>query len=165
MLAVFAAYLAGHLALYVTILRYQAAFQRERTVLLYHALPGLLVVATAVGALIVSFDLDTLARIALVVGLHGIYSLSFLELWTLTQIGFSLAILAAHQEAERTGKAPDWSGLERTGAGKKAGRILELQRAGLVAEAGGIYHLSGRGRLVAGALAGLARLTNLNRLG
>jgi hypothetical protein len=165
MLAVFAAYLAGHFALYVVVLRYRPAFQRERTIFLYHALPGLVVVLAGLGALIVSSDLDTFARVALAAGLHGIYSLSFLELWTLTQIGFSLAILAAHQEAERTGEEPDWSELERTGAGKKAGRIHELQRVGLVAENGDVYRLSGRGRLVAGVLAGLARLTNLNRLG
>jgi hypothetical protein len=156
-------YLASHFALFVLVLRHLPPFQREKTIFLYHAMPAAGVALLAVSAWIVMPDAEMLARAILIVCLQGIYSLSFLEVWSLAQIGYSLAILAAFDDAGPTGNRPDLSGLERTGARKKAERIEGLCRLGLVSQSGPEMRLTAWGRCVTAALAGLAALINLKR--
>jgi hypothetical protein len=43
----------------------------------------------------------TMAAVMLGLSLHGIYSLSFLELWSLTQASYSLQLLAAKAQKDR----------------------------------------------------------------
>jgi hypothetical protein len=89
------AYLACHLAAYAVAFRWMRYFRTETGIFALHAASflGLLgaVAANAQGAP----DGPGLAapRIALALSLHGIYSLSFLELWSLTQGSYSLSIL------------------------------------------------------------------------
>ena len=89
----YALYLAAHLLLYVAVLRHLPAFRREQTIFAYHALSAVLVTASAVVvplALGTGFDAEWFVA---VVALHGIYSVSFLELWSLAEGGYSLQIL------------------------------------------------------------------------
>jgi len=98
---------------------------------------------------------EQVAGAVMIVGLQGIYSLSFLELWSLAQGGYSLRIL---MDWEATGRTPDWTGLQRIGAAKKANRLASLQRLSLLLTHQSNFSLSRRGRLVAAALAGVNRL-------
>lgn len=163
MLAEFACYLVVHFSLYVVVCRQRAAFQQERTIFCYHALPALGVTALCVLGVLADPSVDRCAEAAIIVGLQGIYSLSFLELWSLSQIGYSLAILACFQVAHDTGTQPDLGALERVGAAKKAGRIDGLQRLALVETHGALLRLTRRGHIVSAALLSVARLINLKR--
>jgi hypothetical protein len=157
MVALFAGYLALHFGLYVLVFRHLAAFRRESLIFRYHAFSAL--ASATVAALAVAWNpsAERWAEATLVVGLHGIYSLSFLELWSLAQGGYSLRIL---MDLERVGPAPDWAILEEIGAAKKANRLANLQRLGLLQAQDGRLFLSRRGRWVAAALAGIVRLIN-----
>ncbi len=91
--AVGLSYLALHFLLYVLVLRGRPLVQSERGIFLYHF--GSAAVFTLVAfCLAVSYFSD--AAIAIAIGLsalHGIYSLSFLELWTLAEGSYSMSIL------------------------------------------------------------------------
>lgn len=64
--------------------------------------------------------------------LHGIYSLSFLELWSLAQGGYSLNILEYIHSKGEVGVEADLSQLKQIGSFKKANRIDSLQRLKLI---------------------------------
>jgi hypothetical protein len=155
MLAIFAGYLGLHFGLYVLVLRHMASFRRESTIFRYHVLPAAASVTIGALAAMCNPTDEQVAEAAIIVGLHGIYSLSFLELWSLAQGGYSLRIL---MDWEATGRTPDWTSLQHIGAAKKANRLASLQRLGLLLTHQGNLSLSRRGRLVAAALAGVSRL-------
>ncbi len=163
MLAAFAGYIVVHFGCYVLALRHREEFQQEGAIFQYHALPAVAVTLFWIAAVIVSPTSEVIAQAVLVVGLHGIYSLSFLELWSLSQIGYSLGILIECDTAERTDSEPDLAGLEQLGTAKRAGRVDGTQRLGLVKTVGPAVRLTKAGRGVAAALAGLARLVDLKR--
>jgi hypothetical protein len=162
MLVLFAGYLALHFGLYVLVFRHMTAFRREALIFQYHAVPAVAVVMLAALAVICAPSSERCAEAAIVVGLHGIYSLSFLELWSLAQGGYSLRIL---MDVAGAGPAPDWTDLESVGAGKKANRQANLQRLGLLEAQDGRLFLSRRGRFVATALAAIVRLVAPARQG
>ena len=161
-----AAYLAGHLALYFLVLRHARTFSREAAIFLYHlvsavgttlvlalglvvATPGTLDVATAVG----------------VVALHGIYSVSFLELWSLSEGGYSLAIMAHVERARSRGLPVRLDGLHQIGRSKQASRLQGISRLGLIRRERDVIVLTRLGRLVATGLALIARAANIRMQG
>ena len=154
-------YLAAHLLLYVVVLRRLPAFRREGVIFAYHALSAVavtLVVLLEPLVLGVPFDFE---RIVAVVGLHGIYSTSFLELWSLAEGGYSLQILERLDRAERRGEPADIEALRAIGAAKQGNRLAGLSSIGLVRQTAGRVELTGTGRAVASVLALLAWLTNV----
>ena len=163
MLVAFAIYLVLHFGLYVLIFRHRPAFRNERTIFCYHAWPALGVGGVTVGVLLM--EPSRFAEVAIVLCLLGIYSLTFLELWSLAEGSYALSILLSVYAAEQTGIPPDLATLERIGATKKADRIGGLEHLGLVEAQGGLLHLTRTARIVTPALAGLARLIALQRKG
>ena len=88
-------YLACNFIAYTAIFRLIPFFRTETGILLAHVvsfgvLVSLVTAQAIMGADGLQFDLP---RVALAFSLHGIYSLSFLELWSLTQGSYSLSIL------------------------------------------------------------------------
>ncbi|MGH7353302.1 MAG: hypothetical protein ACRELS_01830 [Candidatus Rokuibacteriota bacterium] len=145
-------YLAFHFLLYALLLRRRRLFTRERTILVYHIV-GALGLTGALAARIVVAPQPGDGAIAVgVVALQGIYSLSFLELWSLAEGSYSLAIL------ERVDRGPDaatpegLSDLSRIGTRKRQGRLDDLQRLRLVRPRGDRIELTGLGRLISGGL-------------
>jgi hypothetical protein len=144
-----AAYLAAHLGVYAFVLRDMGGLRSERGIFLYHfasaVLAGLVALAFAV------FDPDAfgLAGVVLVLSLHGIYSVSFLELWSLAQGGYSLSIIAGVAQAEASGEELDLAGLAAIGRAKQTDRIGALERLGLVSGTEGRIALTSRGDRVA----------------
>ncbi|MBY0527545.1 MAG: hypothetical protein K2R98_29380 [Gemmataceae bacterium] len=163
MLAVFGFYLGAHLTLYLVLCRHLAAFQRERVIFLYHALPAACVAALCAAAVLDWPSVDTLAQAVIVVGIQGIYSLSFLELWSLSQIGYSLGILMAFEAGRQSGDTPDLRPFEAMGEQKKAGRIEGLTRLGLVNAEGQTLQLTPLGKIGTAALRALGWWINLRR--
>ncbi|MGO8867115.1 MAG: hypothetical protein ACLQME_11495 [Alphaproteobacteria bacterium] len=154
------AYLVLHLALYLALLRHLAGFRREATIFAYHAISSCLYSAAVLlpGVLAGSYRL-LVAGLGLVM-LHGLYSITFLELWSLSQISYSIAILA---EVRRRGSAtPDTlvDEFARTGEAKKTERLRSLSALGLLCLDDGRYRLTGRGELVGGAIRMLRWLAN-----
>lgn len=165
MIGVFLLYLLTHLLLYVALLRDASIFRKEWPIFLYHAIPASMVAAFALSMMVIDGGESRFARAAIVVGIQGIYSLSFLELWSLSQGGYSLRILAAIAEAEHErGKNKLFNG-EQFGETKRAARIAGLRRLGLIRLTGDHYILTTEGRLAAGALGAVARLSGIRQMG
>jgi hypothetical protein len=152
-------YLALHGGLYFAVLRRTAWCTRERGVFLYHALSalGFTVAAGAAWLWLPALEVDFALAVGTVL-LHGIYSTSFLESWSLAQGGYSLQILRSVAAAEAAGRPVDLVGLEQIGAGKQAVRLSGLAGLGLIARRGGAIGLTRRGRTVAGLLGALHAL-------
>lgn len=155
MIAAFGLYLLAHAALYVAVLRRLEWLRRERGMFLYHAVPA---GAAALVALGVMAEQPALG--VLLLGVLGIYSLSFLEAWSLAQGGYSIRILDAFAEAQDAGERVDLRPLHALGAEKRAARLDGLEGLGLIATEAGTVRLTARGRVAAQGLHGLARLVN-----
>jgi hypothetical protein len=91
------------------------------------------------------------ADVILVGSLHGIYSLSFLELWALADGGYSLAILESLARGD--GQRASLAGMEQLGVTKNEGRLADLERTGLVESHAAGYRLTAAGRAAAGLIA------------
>jgi hypothetical protein len=153
------AYLALHFVLYATLLRHGRFASTERGIFLYHFVPA---AAWTIAAAALAFLLPdvSVAEVFLVAALHGIYSLTFLELWALADGGYSLAILEGLESRKEADERRILDELEQIGATKEQARMADLLRMGLVEERGGEYRLTPSGRVAAAAIAALARLSN-----
>lgn len=167
MVAFFVLYVVGHFALYVLCLRHQTVFRREVVIFTYHVVPYVLWVALGMflwysGAANATDSIETITAIA---AGHGIYSLSFLELWSLSQGGYSLSILDEVDRAERIDQSPDWNRLALIGDKKQSDRLKALLGLGLIRSDDAGYRLTGLGMVVALALALLVWTANLKDTG
>jgi hypothetical protein len=166
MITVFCAYLLLHFLVYALWARRTPQLKKERYIFLYHVASFIAVALAGIVAWLSAPSAATVSVLVLMISIHGIYSLSFLELWSLAQGGYALTILSEVARAEASGGAPDLTALGGVGAGKQEGRLSGLQRLGLlVASANGEYSLSGFGRLVAMAIAAVRRVANIRNMG
>jgi hypothetical protein len=156
------AYVALHALVYATALRSRDTFRRERGIFAYHAVSAALVSVLALGSLIARPSFESLAMAVAVVCLHGIYSTSFLELWSLSQGSYSLKILR-HIAAADTPNALDTSVLEDVGIAHRTHRLEALTSARLTRQRDGQLELAPLGRAVAGALGLIAWLANVRQ--
>jgi hypothetical protein len=100
-----------------------------------------------------------------VVSLQGIYSLSFLELWSLTQGGYSLTILKKVQESGGVASAADLASLGQIGAGKQTGRLQGLEKLHLLQSRQNQIAITPLGKFAAFLFRGLVLLINLKSHG
>lgn len=157
MLTAFAAVLAAHFAAYVLGLRRTAQLRSEKGIFLYHFVSALACGLAAVAAAFADPVGFGVAGLVIVLSAHGIYSLSFLELWSLAQGGYSLSIIAGIAKAEAAGVEPDFSGLAAIGVAKQNDRVVALERMGLIATSGDRISLTSRGSAIAAVLHALRR--------
>ncbi|OAI39516.1 hypothetical protein AYO40_05640 [Planctomycetaceae bacterium SCGC AG-212-D15] len=165
MLTSFAGLLVLHFLAYVVVFRHLDAGRRERSVFLFHLIPACLISVVAVSMVIAERSERALTEAVLVICLQGIYSLSFLELWSLAEGGYSLTIMMDYESSGRQGARPSLAGLEEVGLGKKANRLGTLQRLSLVQRGNDSVALTPRGRLVAHCLSALATIANVKKGG
>jgi hypothetical protein len=157
-----AAYLVVHLALYVLVFRNVRAFTNESVIFLYHLLSAVVVsVAAVIAALIPGSGVDWTTAVA-IVSLHGVYSISFLEVWSLAEGSYSLQIMSYLQRLEQRGGTLDVAALQDIGTAKQANRTDGLIKLGLLGHHEGQLRLTGLGRIVAGLLAAIAWLANVS---
>ncbi len=162
MLIGFGIYLAVHFALFTFILRHRESFRTERVIFLYHAIPATVVgVLTLVRAAVAEGASVAIAEAVLVLALQGIYSLSFLEMWSLAQGGYSLRILAEYESARAGKLSPDTRSLENIGRGKLAERLAGLRRLRFVDGGEGRVALTRTGKGVAALLRVFVVLANV----
>jgi hypothetical protein len=159
------AWVSLHLLLYVLVLRHVRAFAQERVIFLYH-LASTLGLVLALAAWIAVAPLPAwLAGLVGAFALHGIYSISFLELWSLAEGCYSLAILTRIEALRARGAAVDLVALHEIGGSKKSSRLRGLQGLGLVRGRAQRSELTAFGRVVAVVLALLAWSANLKQVG
>lgn len=158
------AWIVVHFLIYITRLRQSDAASTEAGILRLHAFSF---VGLAVLGLVVSITIgpdDAFAGFIAAVSLHAVYSISFLEAWSVTEGSFVFHTLS---RIDRAGDKPlDLSDLETVGASKRSSRLRGLETLGLVSAAGnGNYHLTKRGRVVCTVTELLASLTNVRQGG
>jgi hypothetical protein len=154
----FGVYLAAHFALYAAFLRHLRLTASERGIFLYHFVPAVswvLVLAT-LAAWVPGIGI---AHVALVAGLHGVYSLTFLELWALADGGYSLAILESLVPGNEAGLGSTLSELEQLGSAKQEVRLSDLLQMGLIERNADEYRLTPAGHLAGALIAAIARLS------
>lgn len=156
-LLICAGYLGIHFTAYALAGRHFAALQTERGIFAYHAFSyALALFAVGLTGFMQPSD-DSLVLALLMVGCHGIYSLSFLEVWSLTQGSYSLQLLAQIAQAGRAVSPADLTGARAIGAQKQQDRTDALRQLRLICPSG---ELSGFGRVVASLLRGILWLSN-----
>lgn len=158
-------YLVLHFTLFVFIFRHHPRFRSEGGVLLLHVASAVALVA----GMLVWFGLSpSQTRLAFAVGAgaaHGIYSLSFLEIWALSDGGYSLRVLAAVVSRGQSTAAKLEAHFTALSSGKKEGRLDSLFELGLVQKDENTYALTPRGNVVAKFIAGIGYLAKLEKTG
>lgn len=156
-------YIVVHFVLYVFVFRHRPFFWTERGIFLFHFVPLVSLVALAFGAFLWSPSPDSFALAVGAGAAHGIYSVSFLECWLLSEGGYSLRILG---ELVRRGTATP-AELEQqfvdVSARKKTGRYESLLDLGFVKADGDRFHLTRQGRALADAMTLIAGLASVRR--
>lgn len=140
-------WLAFHFVAYITALRFTAPFGRERVIFGYHFLSFGFIAAAGAGLCFTQLRSAPVTAVILVLSIHGIYSLSFLELWSLSEGGYSLRLLrliATGEDPAALAQAQQ-SGAE-IAAAKLSQRIASLRALGLIqsADEGGDFTPIGR---------------------
>jgi hypothetical protein len=153
-------YLTLHFVVYALVLRHLRAFTQERTIFLYHFVPALGLGAVVLGALALQPSVERLAGAVAALALQGIYSLSFLEVWSLAEGGYSLIILK-HVEAAGLARVPvELEALHQVGASKRQLRTAALERTRLVQWHSDCLQLTPRGQRLALAFRAITWITN-----
>jgi hypothetical protein len=158
-------YLALHLALYVLKLRDARAFSQESTIFAYHFWSAATVSALGVLGWLVAPSPESAAVAAAAISAHGIYSTSFLELWSLSEGGYSLSILRLLTHAKAAGRVVELNVLHDIGARKKGNRVQGLLKLRLAKQHENQFELTMFGRGVAALFGGIAWAANLRELG
>jgi len=155
-----------HLFCYILFFRNLPSFKTERVIFVFHVASFILLATLSAAAwMLISPSEGMFMAGLLVLSLHGIYSMSFLELWSLSQISYSIAILDAVLENPRASIPGLVDKFSTTGSEKKSIRINGLQRLRLIAVSDGIATLTSKGKVVAKALLCLRWIANLRNSG
>lgn len=125
-------YVFLHFSTYAVALRHRSGLQNESGIFRYHAFSYVLLLGLVAVATCAIPGQDLGAGLVLAAGVHGIYSLSFLEVWSLTQGSYSLGILAHVHRLGGSARAPEIAQLKAVGSSKQAARTEDLIRLGVV---------------------------------
>jgi hypothetical protein len=150
--AVGLSYLALHFLLYVLVLRGRPLVQSERGIFLYHFLSATVFAVVALAAAVTPFSDAALAVAVGLIATHCIYSLSFLELWTLAESSYSMSILTGIASQGTLSRKTLIDSFARIGDAKKGNRLSVLVKLSLAHREGSLWQLSARGRVLAGVL-------------
>lgn len=154
-----------HLGAYLVRLRDWRPLKSERGIFLYHFV-SFAALAFAAIAFCAAFPGDQVLGAALAaLSLHAIYSMSFLELWSLSQISYSIAILDAIERQPGLDWRTVTARFAETGKIKKSSRLLGLENMGMIRKLGGRVELSPRGHAAASVLVALRFIASLKRTG
>jgi hypothetical protein len=161
--AIFGCYLLVHAIAFVLVLRHLATFSSEKAMFLYHAAPATLLSLSLFSWWLVNPDTVAFALAVSIIAAQGIYSMSFLELWSLAEGGYSLSILDRIDRTLTTGESLNQVELERIGEVKKTNRLRSLRDLALVRDDQGGLRLTPVGRCIAAFLAAAAWPANPKR--
>lgn len=156
-----AAWSTTHLLIFLT-QRGSGLLARERAIFLFH-IGSIIGLAALMAALLFEGRTSLLPAIG-ALSLHGIYSLTFLELWSLAEGGYTVGMLrmlrgGGAEEADLVRQ------LATVGDQKRRGRIELLRHRGLIEDKSGMLALTRSGRAVAAAIRLLRWLANTSAPG
>jgi len=159
------AYLGAHFLAYTFVCRKLHIFQSEQGIFFFHAVSACFVlIAAAVGA----FSSDSLHAMPVILGvaaMHGIYSLSFLELWSLSQGSYSREVVEGVLSGH-TAESDVVASLAVVGDRKKLARLKGLETLCLLSVSShGKVQLRSAGTVVSAGLRVLRWLANLHSTG
>lgn len=154
-----------HLTFYLVLLRDWPALKNEKAIFLSHCGSfAALVFAAAASCILVPGEQMVKAALA-ALALHAIYSMSFLELWSLSQSSYSIAMLDAIEEQPDLNTEALTARFAATGKQKKEARLLGLERMGLLRRGRGRLELARRGWVAAALLLALRFIAKLGHTG
>ena len=145
-------YLFAHFILYVLILRHLALFKAEKVIFLFHFISAAMFVLASLVVLQMRPTEEAFSVVCALVAAHGIYSISFLELWSLAQGSYSLSILGRRHSGKAMTRSQLIESLSEIGDLKKVDRLAGLRGSHLVHLDAGYWKLNSSG-------AALARIT------
>lgn len=152
-------YFAAHLLLYAAIFRRWPAFRTEKGILFYHIASASGILMLAVAGFLASPSVESFAMVIGIGAAHGIYSLSFLEIWVLSEGGYSLRVLAEIAGRKQTTAAEIERHFIPLSARKKAGRLDSLMQLGLVERVSARFQPTPKGAIASRVVATLASVT------
>jgi hypothetical protein len=158
-------YLLAHFLVYVFVLRHQPYFQTEKGIFLYHLISAIVCALAAAVIVFIRRDGEAFSVACALVAAHGIYSISFLELWSLAQGSYSLSIMGQGRSDRVPSRAELVESFSRIGNVKKADRLSSLKDSQLIRLDGNHWKLTGSGAIVATMLKGLLWLANIKEHG
>ena len=159
-------YLLLHAGLYFLTLRDCPALGSERGIFRYHLASAAVMAAVFAIWALVTGGSEAWTWFVAVVMLHGIYSLSFLELWALADDSYSVAIMEIVDQRGAAGGAALIQGLEAIGMSKQTSRLDALHAIGLVRPGrDGAFTLTTKGRVAVGLGRTLFFLANVRKYG
>jgi hypothetical protein len=120
--------------LYIIFFRNYHYFRSERGIFLLHVVIVFLINIIALLQLIYS-SAFTIAFYIITISVYGIYCITFLEIWSLSQGGYSLSILQAINFANEKNQDPNFNILNKIGQEKQTSRIEYLINSGLIEKA------------------------------
>jgi hypothetical protein len=158
-------YLLGHFFLYVFVLRHRAYFQTEKGIFLYHLISAIGCVFASAVIFLIRRDGEAFSVACMLIAAHGIYSISFLELWSLAQGSYSLSIMGQGGSDRWLSRAELVDSFSRIGNAKKADRLSGLEGSQLIRLDGNHWKLTGSGAIVTTMLRSLLWLANIKERG
>jgi hypothetical protein len=165
LLTFFAPMLLLHILAYFAVCRHLQIFRQEKVIFLYH-LSSFVVVVGIFGIRCCWLpSLNNLFELVFAFAVHGIYSLSTLELWTLAEGGYSLSILMEFETARRNGTERNVNKIASIGDSKKVNRLSGLEKMGLLTQTGDTVTITGLGAKIAGILGLIVWLANVKKEG
>lgn len=158
------AYLVVHLSFYIVLGRNFLSLRSESGIFLFHFISFLSLGILCSMMILLFVTKNKFPLFIGVLSLHGIYSLSFLELWSLSQGSYSLSVLRlspiplnSHSHAMEK--------LECIGDVKFAERLLSIQKMGLLQKCGDKVKITRFGAASAAIFFTLIKLTNISDRG
>ena len=125
-------FVLAHAGLYFAVLRDAAALASEKGIFLYHFISAILL-AGGFGLWAASQgDSNAWTWFACAIMLHGLYSVSLLELWALADDSYSVAILEIIDQGGPAAVPALMQRLEEIGMCKQSSRLDALRTIGLV---------------------------------
>lgn len=165
LLGLASAHVPLHLLIYLFFVRGEPRWHGERQILSFHVVS----VAVLLGILLLAvWSVPTGASVALAAAIlliHCIYSLTFLEFWTLSQISYSREILLKAEAGAFAGPHSLPQDLVELGETKRSGRLESLRGLGLVKLEGERWSLTPRGTMASAVLRFLQWLPNSRNAG
>jgi hypothetical protein len=161
LLAIAFLWCGGHLVLFVVLRKRFGS--TEGAILKFQVASFCALVGICLAVLLISADVSFTGAVG-AIAIHGIYSLSFLELWSLAEGGYSLQLLSA-LDSGPVSRSSVIDFVAEIGDAKREARIRSLKAAGLITTSDRQLNLTGRGRLAAGAVAVLRKIAGFREPG
>jgi hypothetical protein len=112
-----------------------------------------------------SEERSLLLTIVALVSLHGIYSVSFLEIWSLAQGSYSMSVLSGIKDKKSILRKDLVDSFSEIGDAKKNNRLAALIELGLVCQEKNKFSLTKKGKVIALILRFFHWVPNLKNTG